>query len=133
MKLLKFEKQHHEMISNWWKEHNHPIIPLNMLSPFGLISYNEKNEPTSACFVYFVEGCDIAQLSWAVTNPSVSPRERYNGLDFCIKGLIGVAKANNRTNILSFSGYRSLNKIFGKNGLKELKDHKLYYTKVGVL
>lgn len=133
MDIRMFTESDYPEIASWWKIHEHPVIPINMLSPYGLVGYNDKNEPAAACFVYLVQGCDIAQLSWAVTNPNVSARDRYNALDACIKGLIALSVKNERTNIVSFSGYRSLNKLFGKNGLKELKDHKMFYSKVGVL
>lgn len=133
MNLKAFTQDHYPILLEWWKEHKHPIIPLTMLSPCGLVGYNSKNEASAMCFMYFVQSCDIAQLSWTTTNPQVSAKDRYLAVDACVKGLIAVAKHNNRTNIMCLSDSSGLNKIYGKNGLKELKDHKLLYGKLGVL
>lgn len=131
MDLRAFNKKDYETIIGWWLEHKHPIVPIEMLSPFGMIASNSDSKDVAVCFMYLPHGCDIAQLCWSTTNPSVSLRNRYEGIDCCIKGLIAVAKENKRTNIVSFSDSTGLNKIYSKNGLKELKDHKLMYSKLG--
>lgn len=133
MNFKKFEPTDYEMITNWWIKHQHPILPIEMLSPYGLIGYNEKNEAAAVCFMYFVPGADIAMMSWGTTNPDVSARDRYKCLDGCVKSLIHLAKVNNRTNIISFCDSNGTNRIYNKNGLKDLKEHKMMYSKLGVL
>lgn len=132
MILKKFEKQDYEIIIDWWKEHQHPIIPFNMLSPAGLILFNEQKQPICASFIYFVANCDIAQIAWTTTNPKAGFKEKYQAVNECIQGLIALARHNKRTNIMCFSDSSGLNKIFHKNGLKELRDHKLLYGSLGV-
>jgi len=131
MDCRRFTETEYPMIVQWWEKHNHPVIPFKMLSPAGLISLTDKGEPGCVSFIYFVANCDIAQIAWTTTNPDVSARDRYKSVDFCIKGLIALAKHNKRTNVLCFSDSHGLNKLFHKNGLKELKDHKLLYGSLG--
>lgn len=133
MKFKRFEATDYEMVCQWWLKHDHPIVGLEMLSPYGLLAYNDKDEAAAVCFIYFVDGCDIAQLSWGTTNPEVSTRDRYNCMNACIQSLIQLAKVNNRTNIMTFCDSKGLNRLYNKNGLKELKSHKMLYSKLGAL
>lgn len=133
MNLKQFTKDDYAMLSEWWEAHGHPVIPINMLSPFGLVGFSNNDEPAAISFVYLVQGCDIAQISWTTTNPKVSPRDRYETVQHCIRGLIAVAKKSGRSNVLCFSDSSGLNRIMHKEGLKELKDHKMLYKKIGAL
>lgn len=133
MKLSRFTETDYPMLVEWWTAHKHPIIPFNMLSPFGLVSFSDKSEPAAMSFIYLPQGCDAAQISWTTTNPQVSPRVRYEAVDYVVKGLISLAKKGGRSNVMCFSDSSGLNKIYAKQGLKELKDHKLMYTKLGAL
>lgn len=132
MDVKRFTEADYQMLVKWWEHHKHPVLPYKMLSPAGLIGLNDSGEPACASFIYFVANCDIAQIAWTTTNPEVSVRDRYLAVNDCVKGLIALAKHNNRTNIMCFSDSHGLNKIFMKNGLKELKDHKLLYGSIGV-
>jgi hypothetical protein len=105
---------------------------MEMLSPFGLMAFN-GDEPVAAAFVYLVQGCDIAQISWSVTNPKAFVRLRYDGLESALKGLIALAKESGRTNIVTFSHSRGLTKLYSRQGLKTLQPHTLMYSKLGVM
>lgn len=133
MKLTRFTKEHYPMLVEWWTAHKHPVIPMEMISPFGLLASNYDDKFVAASFIYFVAGCDIAQISWTTSNPTVSPRLRYDGIESTVKGLIALAKENGRTNIVSFAHSRSLSRMYSKQGLKELQDHKLMYSKLGAM
>lgn len=133
MRFEKFTKEHYPILVDWWTLHKHPVLPFNMLSPIGLISFSNQDEAAAASFIYLVPGADIAQIAWTTTNPNVSARDRYESVEFVIQGLIGLAKNSGRSNILCFSNSRGLNRIFAKQGLQELKEHKLMYKKLGAL
>ncbi len=132
MKLVKFEEQHYHEVCSWWTQHGHPVLPFNMLSTFGLMAF-EGEQPICVSFVYLLSDCNIAQIAWTTTNPEAPIRMRYEGVDSTVKGLLGVAKKYNKTNVLCLSDSRGLKKIISRNGLKELKDHTLLYGSLGAL
>ncbi len=132
MKLHKFEPYHYEEVVKWWTKHGHPVLPMDMLSPFGLICENDS-ELVAASFIYLVGGCNAAQIAWTTTNPSTSIYKRYEGVDLCIKGLLGLAKQYHKTNVLCLTSSNGLKKIMNRNGLKDLQSHNLHYGSLGVL
>jgi hypothetical protein len=130
LKLFKADEDYAELVT-WWGFHNHPPLPVEMLSPFGVTAL-VNDQKACMSFIYFVQGCDMAQIAWTTTNSTVAMRERYVATDLCIKGLIDLAKKNNITNLMCFSDSSGLNKLFNKNGLKELRNHRLLYSSLGV-
>lgn len=131
VRLERFTEAFYPEISKWWSKHNHPVLPFNMLSPFGLIAHTDAG-PSCVSFVYLIADCDIAQISWTTTNPDVALRKRYEAVDYCIKGLLGAARHYGKTNVLCFSDSKGLTKLINKNGLKVLHNHSLLYGSLGV-
>lgn len=130
MIIKKFDKQQYELLKQWWNKHQHPVVPLEMLSTFGLIASNGI-EPVACSFIYLASDCDFAQIAWTTTNPDSSLRDRYDGVDACIKGLLALAKKYNKSNVVCISDSSGLTKVINKNGLKKLNKHDFLYSKLG--
>ncbi len=124
MKLERFEEKHYNELKQWWIEHNHPTIQFSSLSPYGVVSYIE-DVPGCMSFLYIYHGCDMAQIAWTTTNPSLSPRKRHKAVNDTIKSLYEVAKLNNIKNIICFSNSTGLTKLLHKHGLKIGNSHDL--------
>jgi len=124
MVLKKFEKEHYPIVSEWWKKHEHTKIPEDMLSAIGLICYKD-DKPICASWLYIMVGCKLAQIAWTTTNPDANLRERHKAVNFCIDGLLELAKANNRKRVICFSSSTGLNKVIMKKGLTKKNKHDL--------
>ena len=131
MKLIKFNKEiHYKEVSKWWSEHNKLIVPKDSLSSVGLVVYN-GGKPVCMSFLYIMAGCNMAQIAWTTTNPKAGLKERYKAINFCIEGLLEIAKKNNRKNVVCFSSNKSLSKIIASKGLIEQHSHDLLLGNFG--
>lgn len=133
MELRKFDISHYETVVNWWKEHNHPVLPFNTLSTFSFISFKD-DQPIAVSFMYVAGDCDYAQIGWTTTNPNASLRDRYEGVDMCTKGLLELARKYKKTNVMTLCASSGLMKMYQKNTFKKLlHKHDLLYSKIGDL
>ena len=131
MKLIKFEKQHYELLCDWWTKHNHKILPFEMLSPFGLV-FVDGDKPIAVSFIYFVAGCELSQIAWTTTDPGASVFKRHEAVKACIEGLVALARKFNHPHVVCFSSSRGLTRLIQKAGLKKLSEHDMLYSHVGV-
>lgn len=125
MKLVRFDSSHYDTLTKWWDKHQHPIISQKSLSPIGVITVLDSGEYVSASFLYVMAGCDLGQIAWTTTNPESSSRNRYDGINMCLDGLIDIAKKEKRTNVICFSSSSGLTKLIEKQGFKVGKSHDL--------
>lgn len=124
MNLQRFSKEHYNTVTSWWKKHEHAIIPESSLSSVGLIAF-KGNKPICVSWLYIMSGCDLGQIAWTTTNPDASLREKYEGVNFCIDGLIELARHYKRKSVVSFSSSKGLSKIIKKKGLSLQRKHDL--------
>jgi len=81
-----FEPKDYEIICEWWKEYDYPIVPLDCLPKNGLIIEN-----LCAGFLYSTDSA-LCWLEFVVGNPKATKEERSKGLDELIEGLVVLAK-----------------------------------------
>lgn len=122
MELYKFNKQHYNTLVEWWKKHEHHILPYSSLSDIGVIVY-KNNKPISASWIYFMNGCDLAQIAWTTTNPDSGLKEKYKAVNLCLDALLDIAKINKRNNVICLSNSTGLTKLVSKKGLNKNKKH----------
>jgi hypothetical protein len=124
MQLHKFEQSHYEMLVGWWKEHGHPIVAFETLSPIGVI-VEKDGTFLAASFIYVMHGCDLAQIAWTTTNPEGSLKDNYKAVDECITGLLDIVKLNKRKHVICFSSSTGLTRMIKSHGFNVGTTHEV--------
>lgn len=102
------------MLCEWWKAQGWGVIPLDYLSPNGLIA-EVAEAPTAAGFVYRTDS-SIAVLEYIVTDPKLSSSMRSAGLDQVITAA---------TQLVKGMGFKAFFMACGDKGLaKRMEKHE---------
>jgi hypothetical protein len=125
MEIKYFEKQNYEMLCDWWKKHNHPVLTYSNL-PYGVLVLNTENIPVCASFLYTMDNTDICQIAWTTSNPECSGKEKHKGIELALDSLLILAKKLNKTYILNFSNSRTIGKMLSRRGFAQGKPHTIY-------
>lgn len=82
----------HCMVSQWWEEHGHPIIPPSILPRLGVVVYEQAegvSTDLAALWLYMDNSCGVCFVERAVTAPAITMKRAKNsllaGLDFLKK------------------------------------------------
>lgn len=129
MILKRFEPEHHGIVSDWWLKHNHPIMPLNELSPIGLMVY-DNNEPICVSFLYLLSGTSMGQIGFTTSNPEATSKQKHKAIGLCLNGLISLSSKYERSSVVCFSSSKGLTKILKKVGLTQGATHDYLIGKV---
>lgn len=83
--------KHYEVICEWWKSHEWPVIPLSHLPLTGLVVYSDGT-PSAAGFIYKTDSA-FCLFEYIVANPEVRKDARASALS----ALISSAKILSKT------------------------------------
>ena len=83
-------KEDYDTIVKWWESWGWPILPLELLSKFGIIA-SLGDEDICAVWLYQTDS-KFCWVDWYVSNKEISRKERKDGLLFLIKEAIKLAK-----------------------------------------
>jgi hypothetical protein len=101
------------MLSDWWKGHGWPPVPLHVLPPLGVI-WGDK----AAGFAYMDNGgCGVAMIEWLVTNPKAgisAAKALHHVVDFLVMDLTRM----DYTTILTTCKQESLARLLEREGFK---------------
>lgn len=131
MTLERFEQKHFDILSDWWKQHDHPAMDFKALSPLGVVAF-DGDTPVCASFLYVMHGCNLAQIAWTTTNPACGLKTKYYGINMCLGNLYQLALENKRTNVICFSSSSGLTKLMKKQGFNVGTTHNLLAGILGV-
>lgn len=106
----------YEVICGWWKAYGFPVLPRDLLSKRGFISF-VNSKPIVCGFLYKDETSSFGMLEWITINPDSSDDERFEAFnalmihfknlskDIGIKFLISVSTNESLTSRLESSGF----------------------------
>jgi hypothetical protein len=77
------DDQHYEIFSQFLVQHGWPMIPRNMLSPTGFVSYH-LDIPLCFIFVYETVGSAWGIMEWLVVDPYTVKEDRSRAINECI-------------------------------------------------
>lgn len=124
MELRAFKIEDHETVCKWWAAQGWPPVPMNCLSPTGLII-----EGMCAGWIYKTNGCAMGVLEWIVGNPEADKTQRAAALDLLITGLEKTGKELGIEYILTFTGHQRLLDRYKKHGFKETDKNMTHLVK----
>lgn len=112
-----FTEADHSMLSEWWKDHGWPTIPLSFLPKLGIVVY-VNFIPCAIGFLYTTNS-DIAIMEWIVTNKKASAFDRSSALDTLIEELTHRAKEAGFKAVMTFLRHpRLMDRVAGHGFLK---------------
>lgn len=106
----------YELFSKWWIDHNHVIIPKDMLSEFGVICYINK-KPIAAMWLYPVLSCKWSMIRFPISSKDSSKNERNIAMDYVLNNLFNISKDMGYTNVFCTTNHSSLIKKLKKIGM----------------
>ena len=93
IQLRMFEEKDYLTICEWWSAQGWPLPPIESLSEFGMIAYNEKHL-LCVGWLYLTTGY-WGWIEWIVVNPDAPRKLRQTGLKSLIARLLEEAKVFN--------------------------------------
>lgn len=121
MKVTYFTPENYEELCGWWKKHNHSTLPITSLPVGVVVSDESKNLVMS--FMYTMDKCDVAQISWTTSNPENKLKQNYEAVALAVDALLILAQKLEKRTIISFSSSKGLTKILNKRNIKMNKNH----------
>ena len=87
MVAIKYSQlEHYDIISQWWKAHNWPVIPQDHLPKCGYIVYMQDT-PIIAGFVYKTDSA-FCLFEFIVANPEITGIKRSMAFDFLVEAVV---------------------------------------------
>lgn len=115
----------YEMVSDWWKDHGWPSVPVSMLPATGVVIEIE-GKPAAAGWLKLESTTPLAMPEWLVTNPKLSARHAVAALAELLEQLKAIAKAQGRTHLFAAVHQQSLAKLYVKKGF-EISDREMIH------
>lgn len=122
MKLIRYTEDHHVEIAQWWAAHGAAVIPHNALPAEGVVVQGEKEDHIAAAWLYMDNSAPVALLSWMVVNPTARTRDKFDGLNHCIKFLTGRAEDNGYGALITMSSVSSVEKLMEPHGFSKVAE-----------
>lgn len=106
----------YEVICGWWKAYGFPVLPIDLLSKRGFISFI-NSKPVVCGFLYKDETSSFGMIEWITVNPDSSEEDRRDAFkalmdhfkslskEIGIKFLISVSTNESLTSRLEGSGF----------------------------
>jgi hypothetical protein len=130
MRIELFNPGHFPMIKKWWKGHEHPEVPIEILPDIGIISYGKDGKPLAVGFLYGANSAPVGWIEWITTNPDCTPFESYKGVSIVIEFLSMEAEKNGINMLLSTCRQKSLGRVLEKNGFAQTDESVSHYLKL---
>lgn len=100
------KKSHYEIVSHWWREHEWPVIPLEMLSTTGFVAL-VNGAPICAGWLYSTDS-KICWLEYLISNPHSASYDRSTALDALVDELAYTAKNMGFSAIFTSTNHKGL-------------------------
>lgn len=107
-------KAHMDTLKGWWHERMDLPLPNYMLSDFGFMSFNDKDEPIAAMFLFPVLGCKMAMLGYPVASLNASSQDRDAGLHAVVTYIEEFAKLMQYDWLISYPGNKAAQRLYAR-------------------
>lgn len=119
MIIRKFKQSDYEMVAKWWTDNGWGHLPpLDVLPTDGYIANNGSTD-VSACFAMYSGNSPWVFLTWMVTNKSAPMRDKFLGLEHCVRYAQEEALSRDKPNFVTFNQSSSLIKVLEKTGFEK--------------
>jgi hypothetical protein len=130
LNLVRFDKSHYPVLSEWWTKHGHANVAFESLSPVGLVCMQNES-PLCMSFLYLASGCDLAWICFTTGNPEIEKSLRHEAVDYCLNGLFELSRKYGRNHVVCYSQSKGVTSVFEDHGFIVGLPHDMLYGQVG--
>jgi len=103
-------------VCEWWREHNWPMVPLEILSTWGMI-VTDGLKNYAAAWLYTTNSKAFTAFEWMVTNPKVSRRKSLAAVKMLAREAKTIAERNNFS-VFTWAKSPGLIRLYQEAGFK---------------
>jgi hypothetical protein len=107
---------HYEIVGEWWKAENWPVMPLSHLSDVGQVAY-VNDVPACAGWIFQTDS-KWALFEFLVANPAVRGQDRAEAFKVLLECMKMIATDFGFTNFFTSASHPSLIKRYEESGFK---------------
>lgn len=85
------QAQDYEVVTEWWKRHEWPVLAPNFLPDLGVMVCDDNGRQLCVEYLYLSNGTDIAWAEWLTINPDLDKETRNKAIQLCIKSISDIA------------------------------------------
>lgn len=78
MRFREYTEEDFPIVSEWWTESGHPVLPHKVLPPIGVVAYNDEID-IFAAWLYMAVGVGVCWMAWPIANPDAPDRLKHEG------------------------------------------------------
>lgn len=108
----------YSIVESWWKDHKQDPAPIDFLSDYGVISF-EDEKPICAIWFFPILTAKFGLIMAPVTNPNTTKEERNTSLNSSLDILHMMAKDLGYSNVLCLSNVDAFEKRLKSFGYTE--------------
>lgn len=116
MKIRPFVISDYPEVCEWWRAHEWPPVPLEILSDWGML-VEDAEKPYAAVWLYLSNSKSFTAMEWMVTNPLVGPRKSFQAIEMLVERVKDIAMQNNYT-VFTWASSRGLIRLYEQVGFK---------------
>lgn len=105
---------HMKQLKSWWHDRVDLPLPKTMLSDFGFMSFNEKEEPIAAMFFFPVIGSKMAMMGYPIASTHANSIERDAGLHAVATYIEEFARVMQYEWVVSYPGNKGAQRLFAR-------------------
>ena len=120
-RLVNLENDY-ELLSTWWVERQHEIIPKDFLSQLGVMCLID-NKPVGAMWLYPVIGCKWSMIRFPITTIKSSKEERDIVLNHILDSLFNISKDMGYSKVFCTTNHENLINKLEQYGMSMTSDN----------
>lgn len=123
MQLKPYEECNHATIAGWWEAHGASVVPHSAIPKTACVAYNDEEVPCAFSSLYLDNSVALGMIAWPVVNPDVHGRDKFDGLNHCIKWIVMHAENLGYHNLISMSAVHSMSRLIEGHGFAKATDN----------
>jgi len=130
MKLEFISPEMFEVVRGWWKAHDHPDLPIEIMPDIGLAVVDSDGRMNAVGWLYGCNSAPVGWVEWITTDPANTPMESYKSITLLLTFMNEEAKKNGISVLLSTCRQKALGRILEKSGFKKTDEDVSHFLKL---
>lgn len=121
MNLRQYNTSDYSLLEQWWKDHDHQVVPENMLSSLGFVV--EKDNTAVMCGFVYLTNSKISILEFIVSSPELNKEENNTAINLLISGVEKYTKTKGYEYCMMFLQRPKLKERFADRGYIKINEN----------
>ncbi len=122
MKLMQYNpEQHYELLKSWWTDHNHQVVPQDMLSSLGFIVEKEST-PVMCGFIYLTNS-KISIFEFLISDTKLNKEDKDLAFNFLMAGVDKYTKSIGYEYCMVFLQRPKLKERYAERGFIKINEN----------